>query len=531
MLQHKNDTVWRWLFGLTVAGYCLCYAPYGINETDGGFLSGLAWQVLSGKTLYADVVYVRPPVPVWLRAIEMQLLPDQWLILGERWIFYLKVALYSALGAAVLRPLAGRWPLALFAFLLSVHSYPAAAWHTVDGILFGVVGIWLWKKNTGAWASAGSGLCVAAMVLCKQSFYPMVVIWGAFLYLNPGASRQKRIAGFSFLLALLAFVLYLQTAGVLEPFIRLTSGASSGLQALQHGVLDYFRIQPVLAMTTLFLGALAYRWRKGYPRRLFALWAIWLFALALTYAGALWVNQEFTVPFAQARLLFWLATGYGIWQFAGKKWSLEQALAFGYLLGLSWSASVSWGYNLPILFALPGAYAALELSRVFSAAALPEKWRRWLAPATLLATLALFRWGYEFVYRDGRRSEMTVHLGEIFSPLHGVYSTPETAALYRDLRRLADRYGPTIKTMPAFPQANLLTRTKPPLALDWVVTREMGSGRTLVDQQMREANGYYFLEKSYLSRLNSDPELALAQMFKEQGRVVEETPFFLVIRY
>src|SRR5262245_43862172 len=103
---------WKWLFFGLIPAYCLVYAPYGINETDGGFLTGLAWQVLSGKELYRDVVYVRPPLPVWLRAGELLLLPEQWAILGERCIFYLKVGAYAWLGASTLIHGQRRWILA-----------------------------------------------------------------------------------------------------------------------------------------------------------------------------------------------------------------------------------------------------------------------------------------------------------------------------------------------------------------------------------------------------------------------------------
>ncbi len=50
------ERTYPFLFFAIVLVYCLLYAPYGINETDGGFLSGLGWQVLSGKTIYQDIV-------------------------------------------------------------------------------------------------------------------------------------------------------------------------------------------------------------------------------------------------------------------------------------------------------------------------------------------------------------------------------------------------------------------------------------------------------------------------------------------
>ncbi|MEO6037351.1 MAG: hypothetical protein ABIQ93_02990, partial [Saprospiraceae bacterium] len=167
-----NRFAWPFLFFAVVIGYCLAYAPYGINETDGGFLTGLAWQVLQGKVLYRDLLYVRPPLPVWLRALELHLLPETWAILGERWIFYLKLATYSWLAAATLTAGRNRWQLATLAFIVSVHCYPAAAWHTVDGIFFAVLATWLLFKVPGPWGAMAAGLALVAALLCKQSFYP-----------------------------------------------------------------------------------------------------------------------------------------------------------------------------------------------------------------------------------------------------------------------------------------------------------------------------------------------------------------------
>ncbi|MBC7777904.1 MAG: hypothetical protein H7246_20895, partial [Phycisphaerae bacterium] len=135
-----SKVLWKLLFFSIVAGYCLYYAPFGVNETDGGFLTGLGWQVLNGKVLYLDIIYVRPPLPVWLRALELQILPEHFAVLGERWVFYGKVALYSWLGAAVAVGSSSRqWQLAVLGFVVSAHCYPPMAWHTVDGILFAVL--------------------------------------------------------------------------------------------------------------------------------------------------------------------------------------------------------------------------------------------------------------------------------------------------------------------------------------------------------------------------------------------------------
>lgn len=523
---------WKYLFWLLPMGYCLYYAPYGINETDGGFLTGLAWQLICGKTLYADVLYVRPPLPVWLRALELLVLPENWAILGERWIFYWKLALYSWLGAAVLLESPRRWMLAVFGFVLAAHCYPAAAWHTVDGILFGALCIWCWTNCSGKKGAVFSGIFLVAMLLCKQSFYPMVLVWAILVYFWAGDKRRAIYAGAAALATLACFGGYLWSAGLLESFLEYTSGAGSVEQAFDHGLLDYFRIQPALLALCIVLLAPAVWWShvKQNPRLVFGAWVLLLLALTASYAWTIGQRQDFTAPFAQTRLLFGLAVLYATAMTWKKYWYRQQILPFGALLALSWSASVSWGYNLPVLFALPWAYVLLDISQKTFVEAFPGRRTGYLPALALLGLLALFRWAYEFVYRDGPRSQMTIPMGTVLPRLRGIYSNPETAELYRDLDRLHQRYGPDTKTLPAFPHANFLTNSQPPLPLDWVVKREMGLGALLVEKTVQETRPHLLIEKSYLNQIQTDPELGLVKSLLLSNKVVGESSYFLVIQ-
>lgn len=154
----------------------------------------------------------------------------------------------------------------------------------------------------------------------------------------------------------------------------------------------------------------------------------------------------------------------------------------------------------------------------------------WAPVTALILLLAVFRWGYEYVYRDGTRTDMTAHLGAIFPKLSGIYSSPQTAEQYRDLRDLALRYRQNFKTLPAFPLANYLTDSYPPLPLDWVVLREMGAGQPLVESAFLQEKPVLFIEKNYLARLESDPELKMTFDILQNARVMEETDFFIVVR-
>lgn len=526
-----SGMLWKMLFFTLVAGYCLYYAPFGVNETDGGFLTGLGWQVLSGKVLYQDIVYVRPPMPVWLRALELQLLPDHLAILGERWIFYVKIGLYSYLGAAVLTKGENRWPLAVFGFVVSAHCYPPMAWHTVDGILFGVLAAFFATRGTTAgWGLAGISLCCA--LLCKQSFYPLLPLFGLYLCLENETRFGKTIwFGGAIALCTGLFVNYLHQNNLLSNYLQMTAGAAAGGQAIQHGLLDYFRITPELALPSILLLAPVawWFWKGKGPRIAFAAWSMWLFALMASYAAITWLRQDHTVPFAQSRALFWVALlVFGI-PFIAHRSSLLVHRSPLLLLGISWCASISWGYNLPILFAVPLVWAVMELTRNLAEASQAIKFSTLYRLGMLIALLLAFRAGYEFVYRDGRRSEMHEPMGAIFLQLSGIYSDRETAALYRDLKALSERYGPNFKTLPAFPQANFLAHSPPPLPLDWVVNRETNGDNSLVINNLRQKSPILFIQKSFREKIDSDPELEITRRLLKSGTIVEETPHFWVV--
>lgn len=535
-IQYDENRLWKGLYISLVLGYCLAYAPWGTNETDGGFLTGLAWQLLNGKSLYVDVVYVRPPLPVWLRAFELQILPEQWALLGERWIFYVKMGLSAWLAAAVLANKNAARVLAAVGFLVSVHCYTPMAWHTVDGILFGTLALWLLFRVGGFWGCFLSGWMVLAAALCKQSFYPLVPLWGLACLWHSG--RKNALWGLAGLVSgVSVFALALWQTGAWDGFWRMTSGAASAGQAFQHGIVDYFRINPwYAAWSALLLPLPLWWWWKGEPEGLrrpaMWAWAGWLLALMVLYVRSIALRQEFTPPFAASRLLFDFALLYGLGQGWSGRWGRGVLVPFFSLLALSWCASVSWGYNLPILMSTPMIWAVMDFSSRLWTANFPAQSAVWARLALVVALLAVFRYGYEFVYRDGRRDEMRVDMGQIFPAMHGIRSDTASALLYADLNNLAARYGPVFKTLPSFSQANYLTRTRPPLPLDWVVGRETNRDNSMIISQMEQTHPVFFVEKSYgRTRILADAELTFTREVLSGGRLLEESPHFWVIQY
>jgi hypothetical protein len=209
---------------------------------------------------------------------------------------------------------------------------------------------------------------------------------------------------------------------------------------------------------------------------------------------------------------------------------------------LCWCAAVSWGYNLPILYAVPLIWALMQAEALSgcqvrnapdaSASERPFSARGIALFAGLLAT---FFGAYQFVYRDGWRGNMTAHLGAVFPKLTGIYSDSTTLVLYQELKMKTAQYGPVVTTLPAFPQAAFLTGTPPPLPLDWKVRRETGGFEPRLEAALRQRRPVLFIEKSHAAALQrdnpADPELLFARKCLREGRLLEETPHFWISVY
>jgi hypothetical protein len=104
----------------------------------------------------------------------------------------------------------------------------------------------------------------------------------------------------------------------------------------------------------------------------------------------------------------------------------------------------------------------------------------------------------------------------------------KTLSLYRDLAALNAQYGPHCTVLPAFPQANYLCGTYPPLPLDWVVRRETGGQDVYLAETAYIGNPVFLVEKAYGDRLLTDPEFAFTRRIIEECRRVSETAHFIV---
>ena len=111
-----------------------------------------------------------------------------------------------------------------------------------------------------------------------------------------------------------------------------------------------------------------------------------------------------------------------------------------------------------------------------------------------------FGYASHFIYREGKRSNVTVAVSEVFSHVKGIYTTPKHLAKYKELKQLAEEM-PVFDVLPSMPLAHYLTKTPTKLKLDWVISAETNGNNDLLLNQLKRKKYFIFVEKECLEEI------------------------------
>lgn len=512
--------LWTWVYG-----------RFGHNALDDGFVVGLAWRLVQGELPHRDFIYVRPPGSIFLHAIPLMLLPARWVMLAERFLFFASIATASGVASVYLHRRLGlaalgvdRALLALTAFVASAPGFPPMAWHTVDGILLGSIGLALLGATTGL-ASAGlifGGMVVGAAALCKQSFYFLIPIAFAGVWLARGwrASALAAAGVAATAAGLLGLLVYWDA---LAEFIAQTASASRPASLWHSGVGMWGIAAVKLGLPTLAVCAAVYaygRWRqRPVPRAIYAwivLAAMWGPAIVHTARAPHFVAPLWNYPALPA-----LAALIGLAFERGAE-ARQRIAALLPMLGLAWCAGLSWGYPTPALFAAPGLAGALAVAgRRLGVRTEPLLWTA-LGLALTLQTLA-----YRHPYREAPRAQLVVDLGTIEPRLSAIRGSERGAALLTELRELTERHGAPFALLPGRPAVHYLHETRSPIAIDWAINIETAGQTDRLWQQLLANAAIVLIERDSPFVCESGPLCSrLAVRVQSRWRRVESGDFF-----
>lgn len=315
------------------------FCIYSIDTIDSGFILSFIGRLDAGQILYKDFDIVRPPGSIILWDILLSFIPKNWeyLVIFTRILLLLEILFISYLLYHSFLQKTNKLMIGIL-FISILHTFPLMPWHTIDGILFGSLAIYSFRKK---WFLLGVLFAIIS-ASTKQSYYIFALVFSLisfyFFIKKPLISRMESIY-LTILSFFLVFIIwkYRLHETYIEQIQQITS--SSNLQQfINAGIKSYFfkRIRYNI-LFLFFLGIIFYE-KKLHIKYYFYIST--LLTLLVFYAEIF--NHTFFI--SSNVLLIFLSVLYI---------KFNKNLPLFFLFALAWCSSLSWGYNKPMFLIIP----------------------------------------------------------------------------------------------------------------------------------------------------------------------------------
>lgn len=386
--------------------------------------------------------------------------------------------------------------LSIISFMISAHTFPPMAWHTIDGIFFSIIGIFLIFNFQNILLVILGSLILLLGVLTKQPYYIVPIITFCFLFIQKDF-KKLIIYVSSFSLFLFLFFLYLHKNDAFLQFIIQITGQTKLKDLLQSGFISY--IKSFKDFFFVFLPPISvYLILKIILPKIkiefFYLIIFWILIFMLnTYLNA---NSFYSVAHNFSHLLFIVSIIYTLIKliiFKENKYTL--LLLF---IIISWASSISWGYNLTIFFMAPILFIlAIPILNDFEKSSSIAKMN-----LTIILAFITYYVGYQHPYNldhPNNKKEMTYKLEDIFTKFKYIYVDKKTYKEYKELKKLTNQYKDNFVVFPASTLIHFVTNTNNPIGVDWVMNAEINTEKNNIIKKLEENNIAVILKKSNLN--------------------------------
>ena len=476
-----------------------------LNITDGPFVVGFAHRVLNGEIPHADFISPRPAGSAYLHTIEFLLpVPVMW---ASRVAMLAQLAAVSVLLAMLVldRPflrlgVAGA-AAAVGATVVNLHTFPAMAWHTVDGMTCAALGFVLLERGLRS-AHPRLGLLAAGAAvlgsapLMKQSFFVVPLLglarlaWGLFAARRAAAAPQDasplRDRARTFLLATLAMgvpgALYVLLVTIGGAFSRMVDELTGGRGVWGQALTDFLKADVVGDETLRYMAivagllVVAEVLRRLRPRFAWPAAAGEVAArLALTWIVvdlALRGDLLFTTPWSFQ--VFWLGVVAVVVVSLARR-ALDWPGVV--VVSLGWMVSLSWGAARPALAA--GSIAMYVAIRAWDGWRTPERLPRFAAVAAPVAVAVAAAFLAVQTFYDVRSDRtflperptdaLTARLGGIAPSLKGLRTGETTAQYFNETRKCIEEHpAKWVAVIPEDALAAPAFDVRNPFPMDWL---------------------------------------------------------------
>ncbi|TPD73569.1 hypothetical protein [Flavobacterium microcysteis] len=496
----QANTIYRSLFFMIIAIYCLFTARYGFETWDTGYIPSFSWRIANGQDVYNDFVYKAPPSTLYFQAIFMKILPE----IGQ--FYFIKVTNYVLFALQVFLAVKSftnfypqqikfnKWALMILGLVISLLNFTAYPWPTTDGLLFAVIALYIFSLNTksNGWQLIAIAFFCLMSSLTKQSFYLIPI---GFLFVIIGMQGIKKGLFFFFYLVLffLLFLSWVAYTSSLHEFLEQTTGQTHFKDLLFSGFLDYIITYPkvVVFIPLLIISAFLLFY---FPKRKTLGILEYLKNLAvvlLVFALSLCFFREFLFASRIAMLSASFAVVSKVIK-DRKNFSYYMPILLSLLI--AWSCSISMGYNYPIFFSTGIILSitvlfAEELNKIYNQKA-------FILVGSIILVLA-----YSLnlrPYREKPFSELEYPLADVSPKLKYLITHKDNKDKLLDLKSLIKKYGNNYIVAPSFPMAHYTFNTQSILPADWLTNNEVNRDPERILKIAAKKENYVFLEKSFL---------------------------------
>lgn len=520
-----------------IAGFV--FSPLGFNPTDDGFTLAYSRRIIEGQIPHRDFIIIRPFLSPLLHT-PFVLLGGEYTYLISRvfvwfqfsfiawfWVIFVEKKIKEVVFGGLERIF-----IALVSFVASVHSFPIMAWHTIDGLFLIVMGLSLFLVEKRVFVMLGYFL-IGMAYLCKQSFLfvaPLTLIimgdWRKLHYwlaiVTPG-------------ILYITFLLF--TRALQDAILQL----STQTNIFSAGLITYFNIYTLLGCIVGYISCRLYTQEESLSGvlwknqlRIFALSVVLLIGLLITFAVAPFPVLSF--------VLFGLVVGFFGQNLRKNK--TEAKIVFTSLL-MAWSASLSIGYNTPVL----ASGQLLTVLLVFVYSKIADNLRLYrniyifglFSMCFVISVLfGLFRANY--IYREQEASNLVKRLDEVLPGGRYIRTNENTYKFLVDLQNaisIAQDLGMTYSIVPdcagwwvKSPQTN-------PISIDWAQGTELGkpelNERVIRELESIRHNNIVIVQKVEANDLSNGftplgDQYVVVEYIKNHFVKVYETSFFELYR-
>jgi len=496
----QANTIYRSLFFMIIAIYCLFTARYGFETWDTGYIPSFSWRIANGQDVYNDFVYKAPPSTLYFQAIFMKILPE----IGQ--FYFIKITNYLLFALQVFLAVKSftnfypqqikfnKWALMILGLVISLLNFTAYPWPTTDGLLFAVIALYILSLNTksNGWQLIAIAFFCLMSSLTKQSFYLIPI---GFLFTIIGMQGIKKgLLFFCYLvLFLLLFLSWVAYTSSLHEFLEQTTGQTHFKDLLFSGFLDYIITYPKIVVFIPLLIVSAFLLFYFPKRKTLGILEYLknLSIVLLVFALSLCFFREFLFA---SRIAMLSASFAVVSKVIKDRKSFRYYIPILLSLLIAWSCSISMGYNYPIFFSTG---IILSITVLFT----EELNKIYNQKAFILAGSIILALAYSLnlrPYREKPFSELEYPLADVSPKLKYLMTNKDNKDKLLDLKSLIKKYGDNYIVAPSFPMAHYTFNTQSILPADWLTNNEVNRDPERILKIAAKKENFVFLEKSFL---------------------------------